>query len=58
MKAYYDWQLLNMECMVQKAMGVERQASKVFTKVLPIIEYYTCADFELVKLHVRDDLKN
>ena len=47
LKAYYDRQLPNAGCLVQKAMGVTREVVKVFTKVLPIIEYHVCANHKV-----------
>ena len=49
LKACYDRQLPNLGCLVQESVGVEREATKVFAKVLPIMEYYVCTDFGISK---------
>ena len=45
LKACYDRQLLNIGCIVQEAVRVDRQVVKVFAKILPIMKYYICIDF-------------
>jgi len=49
LKASYDRQLPNIGCMVQEAVGVNREASKVFAKVLPIMQHHVCTDFGISK---------
>ena len=49
LKACYDRQLPNIGCMVQEAVGVNREASKVFAKVLPIMQHHVCTDFGISK---------
>ena len=47
LKAYYDYRLPSLGYMVQEAVGVNRQALKVFTKVLLIMEHHVCAGFRI-----------
>jgi len=49
LKACYDRQLLNLGCLIEEAVGVQREASKIFTIVLPIINHYMYTDFGISK---------
>ena len=50
LKACYDRQLPNLGYLVQESVGADREASKVFAKVLPIMNHYMCTDFGIIKL--------
>ena len=45
LKACYDRQLPNLGYLVEEAVGVNREASKVFAKILPIMNYHICTDY-------------
>ena len=49
LKACYDRQLPNIGCMVQEAVGVEREPAKLFAKILPIMEHHICTSFGISK---------
>ena len=53
LKACYDRQLPNLGCMIQEAVGVNREASKVFAEVLPIMTHHVCTDFGISKIIYR-----
>ena len=50
LKAYYDRQLPALGCLIQEAVGVDRQAAKVFAEILPIMEHYICTNFGISKI--------
>ena len=39
--------------MIEEAIGVQWEASKIFAKVLPIMNYYVCTDFRISKTAYR-----
>jgi len=45
LKACYDRQLPNIGCLVEESVGVDRNAAKMFAKVLPIMQHHVCTDF-------------
>jgi len=49
LKACYDRQLPNLGCMIEEAVGVNRDASKIFAAVLPIMKHHVCTDFGISK---------
>ena len=49
LKAFYDRQLPNLGCMIEEAVDVNREASKIFAEVLPIMNHYMCTDFSISK---------
>ena len=51
LKACYDRQLPNIGCMVQEAVGVEREPAKLFAKLLPVMEHHICTSFGISKGH-------
>ena len=45
--ACYDWQLANIEGMVLELTGIERKATRLFTKILPIMIHHIYSRFEV-----------
>ena len=45
LKVCYDRKLPNVRCVMQEAAGINREASKVFAKLLPITHYHVHTDF-------------
>jgi hypothetical protein len=50
LKACYDRQLPALGCLIQEAVGVTRQATKVFADILPIMEHHICTNFGISKI--------
>ena len=55
LKACYDRQLPNLGCMIEEAVGINREASKIFAEVLPIMNHYVCTDFGISKTAYRNN---
>ena len=45
LKAYYDWQLLEVGYIVEESIGIEKKLIQLIAKVLLIIEYHICTSF-------------
>ena len=55
LKVYYNRQLPNLDCMIEEAVGINREASKIFAEVLPIMNHYVCTDFGISKTAYRNN---
>ena len=45
LSSFYDRQLANIERIVLESTGVDRHAVKLFTKVIPIMNYYISSGY-------------
>ena len=57
LKACYDRQLPNLGCLVEESVGVRREASKIFAKVLPIMSHHVCTDFGISKITYENNVE-
>ena len=51
LKACYDRQLPNIECLAEESAGVERKPAKLFAKLLPIMNHFVCTSFGISDEH-------
>ena len=57
LEAYYDRQLLNIEEIVEEAVGIDRKAIKLIIKVLPRIEHYVHTKFGISSMSYSSELE-
>jgi len=56
LKACYDRQLPNIGCLVEEAVGVEREPAKLFARVLPVMNHYICTSFGISENYYGSDI--
>ena len=51
LEACYDWQLPTLGGMVEEALGVDRKAIKVFSKMIESLRHKVCTSFGISENH-------